>query len=82
MMLDFGEGLPLYLPPLAHIPFLEGEKEVPNDGKSLTIRYLTPHQKWGIHTMFTESTQMVTLFRGWQGRVAQRKGCGVHRDQR
>lgn len=66
MMLDFGEGLPLYLPPLAHIPFLKGEKEVPNGGKSLTIRYLTPHQKWGIHTMFTESTQMVTLFRGWQ----------------
>lgn len=66
MILDFGEALPIYLPPLAHVPFLEGEREVPNSGKSLTIRYLTPHQKWGIHTMFTDTNQMSTLFRGWQ----------------
>ncbi|MNH86757.1 Nitrate reductase alpha subunit [compost metagenome] len=66
MILDFGEALPLYLPPLSHVPFLKGEKEVENPGKSLTIRYLTPHQKWGIHTMFTETNQMATLFRGWQ----------------
>lgn len=66
MILDFGEGLPLYLPPLAHIPFFAGEQEVPNSGKSISIRYLTPHQKWGIHTMFTETNQMATLFRGWQ----------------
>ncbi|WP_435921843.1 nitrate reductase subunit alpha [Paenibacillus sp. DYY-L-2] len=66
MMLDFGEGLPIYLPPLMHVPFLKGEKEVPENGKSLTIRYLTPHQKWGIHTMFTDTNQMSTLFRGWQ----------------
>ncbi len=66
MILDFGEALPLYLPPLAHVPFLKGEKEVPNDGKSITLRYLTPHQKWGIHTMFTDTNQMITLFRGWQ----------------
>ncbi|AOZ90970.1 nitrate reductase subunit alpha [Paenibacillus crassostreae] len=66
MILDFGEALPLYLPPLEHVPFLRGEKEVPNTGKSIAIRYLTPHQKWGIHTMFTETNQMSTLFRGWQ----------------
>ncbi|MEC0180761.1 nitrate reductase subunit alpha [Paenibacillus peoriae] len=66
MILDFGEGLPLYLPPLEHIPFFKGEKEVPTKGKTITIRYLTPHQKWGIHTMFTDTNQMSTLFRGWQ----------------
>ncbi|ASK62639.1 nitrate reductase subunit alpha [Virgibacillus phasianinus] len=66
MMLDFGEGLPLYLPPLSHGPFLKNEKEVENNGKSITVRYLTPHQKWGIHTMFTDTTNMSTLFRGWQ----------------
>lgn len=66
MMLDFGEGLPLYLPPLAHGPFLKDEKEVENNGKSITVRYLTPHHKWGIHTMFTDTTHMSTLFRGWQ----------------
>ncbi|MYL45331.1 nitrate reductase subunit alpha [Virgibacillus halodenitrificans] len=66
MMLDFGEGLPLYLPPLSYDPFLKKEKGVEESGKSLTVRYLTPHQKWGIHTMFTDTTNMSTLFRGWQ----------------
>lgn len=66
VLLDFGEGLPVYLPPLAHGPYLPGETEEKNNGKSLEIRYLTPHQKWGIHTMFTDTTNMSTLFRGWQ----------------
>ncbi|WP_106497467.1 nitrate reductase subunit alpha [Lentibacillus sp. Marseille-P4043] len=66
MMLDFGEGLPLYLPPLNYGPFLKHEKGVEEGEKSLTVRYLTPHQKWGIHTMFTDTTNMSTLFRGWQ----------------
>ncbi|GAB3060205.1 nitrate reductase subunit alpha [Virgibacillus ainsalahensis] len=66
MMLDFGEGLPLYIPPLSHGPFLEGDAGVEENGKSITVRYLTPHQKWGIHTMFTDTTAMSNLFRGWQ----------------
>lgn len=66
MILDCGEALPIYLPPLAKAPFTKREKGVPDNGKSITLRYLTPHQKWGIHTMFTEATPMVQLFRGWQ----------------
>lgn len=66
IMLDFGEGLPLYLPPLTFGPFYNGDKEVETRGKEITVRYLTPHQKWGIHTMFTDTTNMSTLFRGWQ----------------
>jgi len=66
VILDFGEGLPLYLPPLAHGPYLKGEKEAAPNGKWITLRYMTPHQKWGIHTMFTDTMQMSTLFRGWQ----------------
>jgi nitrate reductase / nitrite oxidoreductase, alpha subunit len=66
MILDFGEGLPLYLPPLQKGPFLKNERGVEDQGKSITLRYLTPHQKWGIHTMFTEAMPMVQLFRGWQ----------------
>src|SRR5690625_6984956 len=50
MILDFGEALPLYLPPLVHGPFLKNEKEVEENGKAITVRYLTPHHKWGIHT--------------------------------
>ncbi|WP_026905820.1 nitrate reductase subunit alpha [Paucisalibacillus globulus] len=66
MMLDFGEGLPLYLPPLNKGPFMKNENHVKETTPSITVRYLTPHQKWGIHTMFTETTNMSTLFRGWQ----------------
>src|SRR5690625_3854306 len=66
MMLDYGEGLSLYLPPLSRGPFLQGEDKVKPEGKSIVVRYLTPHNKWGIHTMFTDTTQMSTLFRGWQ----------------
>jgi nitrate reductase / nitrite oxidoreductase, alpha subunit len=66
VMLDFGEGLPIYLPPLSYGPFIKGEKGVEENGASITVRYLTPHQKWGIHTMFTDTTNMSTLFRGWQ----------------
>lgn len=66
VMLDFGEGLPVYLPPLSHSAYLKGEKQAEPTGKSLELRYMTPHQKWGIHTMFTDTTNMVTLFRGWQ----------------
>lgn len=66
MILDFGEGLPLYLPPLNKGPFMKNENTVKETTESITVRYLTPHQKWGIHTMFTETTQMSTLFRGWQ----------------
>ncbi|MFD2760801.1 nitrate reductase subunit alpha [Lentibacillus juripiscarius] len=67
VMLDYGEGLPLYLPPLRHGPFLKKEEGVEeNENKSITVRYLTPHQKWGIHTMFTDTTHMSQLFRGWQ----------------
>lgn len=66
VMLDYGEGLPLYIPPINRGPFLKGENEVENKGKSIVLRYMTPHQKWGIHTMFTEANHMVQLFRGWQ----------------
>ncbi|WP_040204601.1 nitrate reductase subunit alpha [Neobacillus jeddahensis] len=66
VMLDFGEGLPLYIPPITRGAFVKGEKEVENNGKSITLRYMTPHQKWGIHTMFTDTNNMAQLFRGWQ----------------
>ncbi len=66
VMLDFGEALPLYLPPLAKGPYIKHEREVESKQKSITLRYLTPHQKWGIHTMFMDTMQMSQLFRGWQ----------------
>ncbi len=67
LMLEFGEGLPLYRPPLALSPFASGDTHAPlQQGRAITVRYLTPHQKWGIHTTYTDTPQMLTLFRGGQ----------------
>jgi nitrate reductase / nitrite oxidoreductase, alpha subunit len=66
IMLDYGEGFPIYRPPLEFGPYLAGEKPLDGDGKTIFVRYLTPHQKWAIHTMYSETSQMTTLFRGMQ----------------
>ncbi|QSO45579.1 nitrate reductase subunit alpha [Alicyclobacillus mengziensis] len=66
MMLDFGEGLPLFRPPLGGTPFTVDDSGVPENGKAIMVRYLTPHQKWGFHTTYTDNPKMMTLFRGGQ----------------
>ncbi|MCL6597386.1 MAG: nitrate reductase subunit alpha [Alicyclobacillus macrosporangiidus] len=67
VMLDFGEGLPLYRPPLGVLPFQKGDRPVGGgSGRTLMVRYLTPHQKWGIHSTYTDNHRMLTLFRGGQ----------------
>lgn len=64
LMLEFGEGLPLYRPPLTPEPFLEGEMPTAVAGKFLRVRWITPHNKWSIHTTYVDSLTMLTLFRG------------------
>ena len=32
----------------------------------ITLKYLTPHNKWSTHSMYFDSQQMLTLFRGGQ----------------
>jgi nitrate reductase / nitrite oxidoreductase, alpha subunit len=67
VMLDFGEGLPLYRPPLDLAPFEANESEPDTDkARTVMIRYLTPHQKWGYHTQYTDNPRMLSLFRGMQ----------------
>ncbi|WP_274434542.1 nitrate reductase subunit alpha [Alicyclobacillus sp. ALC3] len=67
MMLDFGEGLPLYRPPLGIAPFSNGDPSVDGgDTQTVMVRYLTPHQKWGIHSTYSDNHRMLTLFRGGQ----------------
>jgi nitrate reductase / nitrite oxidoreductase, alpha subunit len=64
-MLKFGEGLPIYRPPLD----LQGlgytrTRVASQPGKELILNYLTPHSKWSIHTTYHETLIMMTLFRG------------------
>jgi len=63
-MIDIGESLPGYRPPLdMHLLF--GEPRLGVDGaKQVTVRYLTPHSKWSIHSEYQDNLFMLSLSRG------------------
>ncbi|HST84113.1 MAG TPA: molybdopterin dinucleotide binding domain-containing protein, partial [Kineosporiaceae bacterium] len=63
-MHEFGEGLPIYRPPL-DMQHLFGEPALgPNGEKQVTVRYLTPHSKWSIHSEYQDNLLMLSLSRG------------------
>jgi nitrate reductase / nitrite oxidoreductase, alpha subunit len=64
-MLELGEALPAYRPPVdaGQLLGLAGEP-APEDGLEVTVRYITPHSKWSIHSEFQDNLIMQTLFRG------------------
>lgn len=64
LFLEFGEGLPVYKPPLSLQPFSGSDTKPEENGKSIILNYLTPHGKWNIHSMFYDNQHMLTLFRG------------------
>ena len=67
-MLELGEGLPAYRPPIDHRLMLAGAQPVDNAGvPEITLRYLTPHSKWSIHSEYQDNLHMLTLFRGGSG---------------
>lgn len=64
IMLEYGEGLPAFKPALPSRAFAKHE-QVPNvKDKTIQLRYLTPHGKWNIHSMYGDGLIMQTLFRG------------------
>ncbi|MFE9536056.1 nitrate reductase subunit alpha [Streptomyces sp. NPDC006691] len=63
---EVGEALPVYKPPL-DMHRLYGEPELGStDGKQVAVRYLTPHNKWAIHSQYQDNLYMMTLGRGGQ----------------
>ncbi|MDM7855297.1 nitrate reductase subunit alpha [Cellulomonas alba] len=61
---DLGEALPIYRPPL-DLHRLLGEPQLGPDGaKQVTVRYLTPHSKWSIHSEYQDNLLMLSLSRG------------------
>lgn len=64
-MLQMGEGLPAYRPPVrsGQVARLGGVPH-PGDALEVTVRFLTPHSKWSIHSEFQDNLHMLTLFRG------------------
>ena len=61
---DTGEALPQYRPPL-DMHRLFGEPVLGSDGsRQITVRYLTPHNKWSIHSEYQDNLFMLSLARG------------------
>jgi nitrate reductase alpha subunit len=64
-MLELGEGLPVFRPPLHHRAIFGEPGNADGSGRAeLTLRYLTPHSKWSIHSEYQDNLHMLTLFRG------------------
>lgn len=62
MMHEFGEAMATFKPILQHKPFANNRPK--SEGKEIVLNYLTPHNKWSIHSMYFDSQPMLTLFRG------------------
>ncbi|TVT51508.1 nitrate reductase subunit alpha, partial [Amycolatopsis rhizosphaerae] len=63
-MAELGEGLPVFRPPL-HMDVLFGEPKVGERGElGVSVRYLTPHSKWSIHSEYQDNLFMLSLSRG------------------
>ena len=63
-MRAFGEALCVYRPPVdlkAIKPVIDSK---PNGEKQIVLNFITPHQKWGIHSTYTDNLLMLTLSRG------------------
>ena len=63
-MAELGEGLPVFRPPL-NMSALFGEPAIGAQGDlGITVRYLTPHNKWSIHSEYQDNLFMLSLSRG------------------
>lgn len=63
-MLAFGEGFTSYRPPIdmKAVAGIQGIK--PNGEREVVLNFITPHQKWGIHSTYSDNLMMLTLNRG------------------
>ncbi|MBU3739828.1 MAG: nitrate reductase subunit alpha, partial [Rhodoferax sp.] len=63
-MIAFGEGFSSYRPPvdLKTTDVVQGLK--PNGNTEIVLNFITPHQKWGIHSTYSDNLHMLTLNRG------------------
>ncbi|MDF1717377.1 MAG: nitrate reductase subunit alpha [Antarcticimicrobium sp.] len=73
-MRAFGEGFVSYRPP---VDLKTVTKGVQDSGDSLVLNFITPHQKWGIHSTYSDNLLMLTLNRGgpvvWLSEVDAKK---------
>ena len=63
-MRAFGEALCVYRPPIDTKTISPIIDEKSNGEKQIILNFITPHQKWGIHSTYTDNLLMLTLSRG------------------
>lgn len=69
-MTEIGEAMPVYRPPL-NMGALFSEPQPGATGEhqgaaTIAVRYLTPHNKWSIHSEYQDNLFMLSLSRGGQ----------------
>ncbi len=63
-MTAFGEQLCVYKPPIDTRTIKPVQGRAPNGNAELVLNFITPHQKWGIHSTYSDNLLMLTLNRG------------------
>jgi len=63
-MRDFGESLCVYKPPINTKTIAPVIDKYGKGSKQVVLNWITPHQKWGIHSTYSENLLMLTLNRG------------------
>jgi len=63
-MVDFGEALVSYRPPINTRTVQHMLDKHGAESPTIVLNFITPHQKWGIHSTYTDNLHMLTLSRG------------------
>ena len=63
-MRAFGEGFCVYRPPIDTKTVKPVIDEKDNGSPQVVLNFITPHQKWGIHSTYTDNLLLLTLSRG------------------
>ncbi len=63
-MRAFGETLCVYKPPVDTRTIEPILNKKGNGNTEIVLNFITPHQKWGIHSTYTDNLLMLTLSRG------------------
>jgi nitrate reductase alpha subunit len=63
-MRAFGEGFVTWRPPIDTKTVRQVLGRLPNGNPEIMLNFLTPHQKWGIHSTYAENLIMLSLNRG------------------
>lgn len=83
-MRAFGEGLCVYKPPVDLKTTQSVLNKHGNGNKEILLNFITPHQKWGIHSTYSDNLRMLTLSRGgphvWISEIDAQKAGIVDND--